>query len=649
VSAGARTLAAPSLRLVVGQSARTLFFVALPLALTAYVVYLSLQPNRMYDFQTLWNAGRDVLDGFDGYFVYPAPTAVVMVPFAVLPYAIAAPVFLALVLVSLPLTLAVLGVRDPRCYAVVFLYWPFVASVGNGTISTFLALAVACVWRYRDRRAVAAAGVVAAIISKIFLWPLWFWLVATRRYATAGSVAGMGAAAALAGWAIVGFDEAADYPRLLVDLAGLVQAQSYSAVALGLAGGLSAGLAYVLAAALGSLLLVGVFVAARRPNGEAVALVLALCAALAFSPIVWLHYFVLLLVPIALASPRFSLLWLLPIGYILCAVDSGGDLGMLLKAWAITAAVLGSSLWLLSRDWRNGGAFLDLQAMAATARSLETRGRVYHHSAREGRPLPPDEPGPAKDRLRSLRTEDGVTICDACSIAETPLARMRGLLGRKALGPSEGMLLRPAPSVHTFFMRFPIDAVFLDWDMRVLKIVAVVRPWRIVGCRKARSVLELGAGEAAGRGLLVGDRLELAHRTNGRAPERPTGRREPKIVLAARDPRFLRVATFLLTRAGFAVRPTESLADLVELLRKSEADAVIIDASRRVPTAIRSVAAINSLFPDVGVILVAEPADIPSLAPFPVLEKWSSFDGLQQELENAVKEAQPREVAYGGV
>ncbi len=66
VSAGERTLAAPSLRLVVGQSARTLFFVALPLALTAYVVYLSLQPNRMYDFQTLWNAGRDVLDGFDG-------------------------------------------------------------------------------------------------------------------------------------------------------------------------------------------------------------------------------------------------------------------------------------------------------------------------------------------------------------------------------------------------------------------------------------------------------------------------------------------------------------------------------------------------------------------------------------------------------
>ncbi len=370
-------------------------------------------------------------------FVYPAPTAVVMVPFAVLPYAVAAPVFLALVLVSLPLTLAVLGVRDPRCYAIVFLYWPFVASVGNGTISTFLALAVACVWQYRDRRAVAAAGVVAAIISKIFLWPLWFWLVATRRDATAGIVAGLEAAAALGGWAIVGFDEAADYPRLLVDLAGLVQAQSYSAVVLGLAGGLSAGLAYVLAAVLGSLLLVGVFIAARRPNGEAVALVLALCAALAFSPIVWLHYFVLLLVPIALASPRFSLLWLLPIGYIVCAVDSSGDLGMLLKAWAITAAVLGSSLWLLSRDWRNGEAFLDLQAMAATARSLETAelGLPPQRARRETIGHPDDtlsgqgplaEPSDRRraDHLRRVRVAE-----------ENALARMRGLLGRKALAP----------------------------------------------------------------------------------------------------------------------------------------------------------------------------------------------------------------------
>jgi uncharacterized membrane protein (UPF0127 family) len=87
---------------------------------------------------------------------------------------------------------------------------------------------------------------------------------------------------------------------------------------------------------------------------------------------------------------------------------------------------------------------------------------------------------------------------------------MRGLLGRRDLPQGEGILLRPAGSIHTFFMRFPIDAVFLSESGVVLSVTAGVRPWRIAGCKRSRSVLELAAGESERRGLEVGQTLVTA-------------------------------------------------------------------------------------------------------------------------------------------
>jgi uncharacterized protein len=98
-------------------------------------------------------------------------------------------------------------------------------------------------------------------------------------------------------------------------------------------------------------------------------------------------------------------------------------------------------------------------------------------------------------------------VCERCLLAETALTRMKGLLGRSDLASGEGILLKPASSVHMAFMRFPIDAVFLDRDMRVVKVAATLRPWRLAGARGAKSVLEIAAGEAARRGVSVGDRL----------------------------------------------------------------------------------------------------------------------------------------------
>ncbi len=83
------------------------------------------------------------------------------------------------------------------------------------------------------------------------------------------------------------------------------------------------------------------------------------------------------------------------------------------------------------------------------------------------------------------------------------------MLGRKGLASGEGLLIRPAASIHTFWMRFPIDVVFLDRSGVVVKLVPNLRPWRVAFARGGRDALELAAGEAEQRSLRQGDRLEL--------------------------------------------------------------------------------------------------------------------------------------------
>jgi len=104
---------------------------------------------------------------------------------------------------------------------------------------------------------------------------------------------------------------------------------------------------------------------------------------------------------------------------------------------------------------------------------------------------------------------EGRVICPALSVADTAPSRMKGLLGRRSLDSGEGLLLRPAGSVHTAFMRFPIDVVFLDADLGVLEVRDSVPPWRAVARRGASAVLELPAGEAGRRGIEPGVKLEL--------------------------------------------------------------------------------------------------------------------------------------------
>ena len=117
--------------------------------------------------------------------------------------------------------------------------------------------------------------------------------------------------------------------------------------------------------------------------------------------------------------------------------------------------------------------------------------------------------GRAREESWELKRPDGSAACPRCIVADTAPARMRGLLGRSELEPGEGLLIRPTNSVHMFFMRFPIDVVFLDRDMVVRKIVETLRPWRMTGCRGARVAVEIASGEAARRGITVGEQLTL--------------------------------------------------------------------------------------------------------------------------------------------
>lgn len=93
-------------------------------------------------------------------------------------------------------------------------------------------------------------------------------------------------------------------------------------------------------------------------------------------------------------------------------------------------------------------------------------------------------------------------------IADTFFKRFLGLMGRKKLSPSEGLLITPCNSVHMMFMRFSIDVIYLDDNMKVLKIVKSLPTWiGLSACLKAKSVVEVATGEADRLGICEGMRL----------------------------------------------------------------------------------------------------------------------------------------------
>jgi uncharacterized protein len=110
-------------------------------------------------------------------------------------------------------------------------------------------------------------------------------------------------------------------------------------------------------------------------------------------------------------------------------------------------------------------------------------------------------------RTQVLKTVDGRVVCARCAIARSVVARTMGLMGRRQLAPDAGMLFPHTGSIHMFFMRFSIDAVFCDGDLRVLKVLRGLRPWRVAYVRGAKVTVELPTGGAVG--IEPGDVLVL--------------------------------------------------------------------------------------------------------------------------------------------
>ena len=223
-------------------------------------------------------------------------------------------VMAALVVVALAIPF-VLGVRDWRCYGLLLLWPPVISAIQTGNLTLLLGLGAALAWRFRGRRLAVSMSIGVTLAAKLFLWPLVVWLAATRRFTSAVLTCAVGAGLLVLSWAVIGFSGLVDYPDLLRRLEDVVGEDSYTAYIVGLDIGLPSALARVVWVSLGLGLLAVVALVGRRGD-ERSAFILAIAAALALTPIVWLHYFALLLVVVAVAQPRLGAVWFVPLAMV---------------------------------------------------------------------------------------------------------------------------------------------------------------------------------------------------------------------------------------------------------------------------------------------------------------------------------------------
>jgi Glycosyltransferase family 87 len=245
-------------------------------------------------------------------FLYPPLGAYLLTPFTLLPPLVSEIAAVALVAAAVPATLLVLGVRDWRCHAIAFLWWPTLIAIQTGNLTLPMLLVVALIWRHRDRTVVVALLTGLVVALKLFFWPLLVWLVATRRYRSAAFAALSSALLILLPWAGIGFAGLRGYPRLLSTVSRNEGPHSYSVAALFHAVVPSWTVATATETAVGGVLLLLVMVAGRRLRDRD-AFALSIVAVLVLTPLLEMHYLAALLVVAALYQRRFGLAWLAPL------------------------------------------------------------------------------------------------------------------------------------------------------------------------------------------------------------------------------------------------------------------------------------------------------------------------------------------------
>ena len=330
-----------------------------------------------FDFRPFYSAAGAVLEGETPYpehddpltaqsgaYVYPPLTALLTVPLRALPVDAAGIVMmlvLALAAAAIPL---VVGVRDWRCSGIVFLWPPVLSAIQTGNVTLLLGLAAAVVWRFRERTLVSSVATGVTLATKFFLWPLVVWLAATRRMSAAALSCVFGVALTAGSWAAIGFAGLGDYPDLMRRLEDSIGLDSYTAYVVGLDLGLPSTVARLLWLVLGLGLLAVTVVLARRGD-ERGAFILAMSAALALTPIVWLHYFALLVVVVAVGQPRLGVAWFVPLAMV---ITPGSGHPTALE----TSATLAIAALTIALALRASNAAFAERSVATPTHSLET-------------------------------------------------------------------------------------------------------------------------------------------------------------------------------------------------------------------------------------------------------------------------------------
>jgi hypothetical protein len=283
--------------------------------------------STSYDFGTFVRAASELSSGTSPYYLqgdstyaYPPLLAVLVLPFRWVDPGVASVIWLLASLGAIGAALWLFGVRDWRCYALAGDF-PFVKSaVLAGTVSPLLLLCIAAAWRWRDTAAWSGAAIAASVALKLFLWPLLAWAALMRRLRVLIAAVGLALLFALVPWGATRFAGLVDYPELLRDLSRLLAAQSFSLFAIFTRLHLQQLPAAVLSV-VAALTLIGLAHRIARSESrparqrDVAVLTLSIAAALAASPIVWQHYFVLLLAPLTLRCPRLTPLWLVPFAF----------------------------------------------------------------------------------------------------------------------------------------------------------------------------------------------------------------------------------------------------------------------------------------------------------------------------------------------
>lgn len=325
----------------------------LALAFLAVLLWVALHsPSLGYDFRfAYWHAGHDVLTGHSPYnwsesqyrdgfaFVYPALSALLFAPLSWLPVGFGVVLLTFVCIALLPLTLWTLGVRDRRVYGIAPIWAPAVGGWVTANESLFLMLGLACVWRWRNRPLVAGLLTAAMVSLKPMMWPLALWLLVTRRWRASAYGLVSGVLINLTAWWLIGFGQIGAFLRASRISTDLQWQRGYGIPALLAHFGAdrTLGLAVMVIAAL--VLVVAVAYTGLALRDEVLALTLMVALACVASPLIWGHYLVLILVPLALLRPRLDWVWVCPLLLWICAEQSWVPAWQAVGAWLICTAM----------------------------------------------------------------------------------------------------------------------------------------------------------------------------------------------------------------------------------------------------------------------------------------------------------------------